>query len=81
MSTKPPETDVNAWLNSTERQVRRVGDSKSALLRRRFEALIESVWGACTNRDQLRRWFGDVCGGKIDAQKLTDRLNQLGNER
>ena len=24
---------------------------------------------------------GLVLGGKIDAQKLTDRLNQLGNER
>jgi hypothetical protein len=48
MNTKPPASDIAAWLKSTERQVRRVGDSRSAVLRRRFDHALDAVWAACT---------------------------------
>jgi hypothetical protein len=71
MNTKPPATAIAAWLKSTERQVRHVGDGRSAVLRRRFDAALDTVWAACTDRDQLRRWFGDVSGDLTEGATLT----------
>ncbi|MDB6036858.1 MAG: polyketide cyclase [Verrucomicrobiales bacterium] len=70
MSTEPKETDITAWLNSTERQVLRLGLNKSALLRCRLEASPERVWAACTDRSQLRQWFADVKGDLHDGATL-----------
>lgn len=66
MSTKPLETDISGWIKSTEREVRRGGVSTTAHLRCRFDASLEVVWKACSNRDQLRKWFADV-GGDLQA--------------
>jgi uncharacterized protein YndB with AHSA1/START domain len=71
MSNKLPGTDISAWLKSTERQVRAAGDSTSALLRCRFDASPERIWAACTDRDQLRRWFAAVDGDMREGATLT----------
>lgn len=71
MSTTLPETDISAWMKSTERQVLRAGDSTIALVRCRFDASLERVWTACSDRDQLRRWFGDVSGELREGATLT----------
>jgi uncharacterized protein YndB with AHSA1/START domain len=71
MNTKPPASDIAAWLKSTERQVRRVGDSRSAVLHRRFDHALDGVWAACTDRNHLRRWFGGVSGDLHEAATLT----------
>ncbi len=51
-----------AWLEHSERQVQRRGDTTTAWLRGRFRASLDRIWAACTNRDQLRCWFADVSG-------------------
>ena len=71
MSNKSPGIDISAWLKSTERQVRLAGDSSSALLRCRFDASVERIWAACTDRDLLRRWFADVDGDMRQGATLT----------
>jgi uncharacterized protein YndB with AHSA1/START domain len=65
------ETEISGWLKATERQVRRIGDFKGARLRCRIDASLESVWAACTDRDQLRRWFADVSGDQRETATLT----------
>lgn len=65
------ETVIDAWLKVTERQVRHVGDGSAARLRRRFDAPVEKVWSACTDRDQLRRWFADIGGDLREGATLT----------
>jgi uncharacterized protein YndB with AHSA1/START domain len=60
------KTDISALIESTERSVRRDGDSTTAHLRCRFDASPEAVWKACSNRDELRRWFANV-GGDLQA--------------
>jgi len=57
-----PMADIARRLESTHREVRRTGNIRSALLRRRFDASIEKVWSACAEREPLSRWFGDVSG-------------------
>jgi uncharacterized protein YndB with AHSA1/START domain len=71
MSTKPSGTDISGWRSSTQRQVQRVGDVTSAVLRCRFDATVENIWAACTNRDQLRGWFADVSGDLREGAVLT----------
>ncbi len=71
MSTRSPETGVAIWLKSTERQLRRAGDAKRVLLRRRFDAGIDRVWAACTDRDLLRQWFAEVDGELALGATLT----------
>jgi len=62
LTNERPMTDIAGWLESTHREVRRTGDIRSALLRRRFDAPIEKVWSACAERELLSRWFGDASG-------------------
>lgn len=38
------------------------GDARTVLIRRRYDAEPEDVWGACTDPDRLRRWFLPVTG-------------------
>ncbi|HEY5909142.1 MAG TPA: SRPBCC domain-containing protein [Verrucomicrobiae bacterium] len=65
------ETDIHTWLKSTQREVRSIGHRKAALVHRRMDAPRERVWVACTDRDQLRRWFADVTGDLREAATLT----------
>jgi uncharacterized protein YndB with AHSA1/START domain len=60
-SGKPTE-NIAHWLESTHREVRRSAKSNSILLRRRFDFSVEKVWNACTEREPLRQWFGEVSG-------------------
>jgi uncharacterized protein YndB with AHSA1/START domain len=55
-------SDIARWLAGSDRRIRRDGDGRSAILRRRYDAAVEDVWSACTSRARLRRWFGDVRG-------------------
>ncbi|HKQ80442.1 MAG TPA: SRPBCC family protein [Blastocatellia bacterium] len=55
-------TDLTGWLESTHRELRRAGNTRSVFLRRRFDASIEKVWSACVERESLSQWFGDVSG-------------------
>lgn len=71
MSNPLREADISTWLKSTEREVRSVGSRKAALLRRRFDPSRERLWAACTDRDQLRRWFADVSGDLHEGATLT----------
>lgn len=57
MHAKLNETDIRSWLQSTMREVQRVGDKPSVCLRCHLYASLESVWAACTNRDPLRQRF------------------------
>jgi uncharacterized protein YndB with AHSA1/START domain len=62
MTTGNLGTDLARWLKATERCVQRAGDAKRAVLRRRFDATIDRVWAACTDRDLLAQWFAGVSG-------------------
>lgn len=66
MSTRTLDTHISGWIKSTQREVRRSGDSTTAQLRCRFDASLEAIWTACSGRDQLRKWFADV-GGDLQA--------------
>ncbi|WP_228010229.1 SRPBCC family protein [Nonomuraea phyllanthi] len=39
------------------------GERKVLTLRRRYDAEVEDVWGACTDAERLSRWFLPVTGG------------------
>jgi uncharacterized protein YndB with AHSA1/START domain len=39
-----------------------VGEARSAVIRRRYDAAIEDVWEACTDPARLNRWFLPVTG-------------------
>lgn len=53
-------------VNATHREIGdaavATGEGRSVLLRRSYEAPIADVWNACTDRDRLSRWFGQVDG-------------------
>ncbi len=53
-------------VNATHREIGDAavasGDGRSVLLRRSYGAPIAEVWSACTSRDRLARWFGQVDG-------------------
>lgn len=55
-------TDIRTWMASTHRELRQRADGGSVVLRRRYSEPIEDVWSACTDRDRLGRWFGNVTG-------------------
>ncbi|MFI0817893.1 SRPBCC family protein [Streptomyces sp. NPDC021098] len=38
------------------------GDARTVLLRRTYDAAIEDVWEACTDRERIARWFLPVSG-------------------
>lgn len=71
MSDKPLGTNISNWLQSSEREDQAAGDSKSALLRCRFDASLERIWAACTDRNELRGWFADVGGDMREGATLT----------
>ena len=62
MSTKPSMDDIAAWITSTDRQVQRLDEGSSAVLRRRFDFGVQRIWTAFTDREQLDKWFGQVSG-------------------
>jgi uncharacterized protein YndB with AHSA1/START domain len=39
-----------------------IGEARSAVIRRRYDAAIEDVWEACTDPARLNRWFLPVTG-------------------
>lgn len=59
-------SDIIDQINDIHREVggRRVGeeDAHTILLRRTYEAAIEDVWDACTDRERIGRWFLPVTG-------------------
>lgn len=55
-------SDVKRWVMATGRALRQQKGGGSAILRRRYAESLEDVWGACTDRERLGRWFGDVRG-------------------
>jgi uncharacterized protein YndB with AHSA1/START domain len=59
-------SDILDQLNLTHREIRdhpvRVGEGRSLLLRRSYDASIEDVWDACTNPDRIGRWLAPVTG-------------------
>jgi uncharacterized protein YndB with AHSA1/START domain len=58
----PSESEITAWLNGNSRQALRNGKTTKAIIRRRLQATPPDVWNACTDRDALRLWFGEVKG-------------------
>ncbi len=54
--------DITTWLTATHREITRIGGTRSARLRRPYDAPMADVWHACTDRERLRRWFGGVTG-------------------
>lgn len=60
------DIDIIDQLNATHREIGNAavagGEGRSLLLRRIYDAPIEQVWNACTDRDRLARWFGHVEG-------------------
>lgn len=53
-------------VNATHREIGEAavatGAGRSVLLRRSYDSPIADVWSACTSRDRLARWFGQVDG-------------------
>src|SRR5688500_13057778 len=66
-----PESVIDTWLKATIREVRRVGAGKAARLSRRFAASPEKIWTACTDSEQLRRWFAVVSGQFHEGSTLS----------
>ncbi len=58
--------DVVEQINATHRAIGDLdvagGPGRSVLLRRTYDAPIEDVWDACTDRDRVSRWMGRVTG-------------------
>ncbi|GIE97090.1 SRPBCC domain-containing protein [Paractinoplanes rishiriensis] len=58
--------DIVNQINATHREIGSQpvasGPGRSVLLRRVYDAAIEDVWDACTDRDRLGRWLGVVEG-------------------
>lgn len=59
-------TDIDHEIDATTRTVGTtklpVGDAKTVLLRRTYDADIDDVWDAITNPDRISRWFLPVTG-------------------
>jgi uncharacterized protein YndB with AHSA1/START domain len=59
-------SDILEQLNVTHREIRNhpvsVGEGRSLLLRRSYDASIEDIWDACTNPDRIGRWLAPVTG-------------------
>lgn len=59
----------------SHREIRRrptaAGEARSAVIRRRYDAPIEDVWGACTEPNRLNRWFLQVSGDLRVGGKFT----------
>lgn len=57
--------DINQ-INAIHREIGNhpvsTGEGRSLLLRRTYDAAIEDVWDACTDRERLGRWLGQVDG-------------------
>jgi uncharacterized protein YndB with AHSA1/START domain len=62
MSHPRQAADIAAWLAATQRRVRGGAKSRAAVLQRRFEAPVDAVWRAWTDRERLGVWFGSVSG-------------------
>ncbi|MET7425438.1 SRPBCC family protein [Dactylosporangium sp. NPDC005555] len=58
--------DIVKQINATHREIGShpvaAGEGRSLLLRRAYDAAIEDVWDACTDRERLGRWLGQVDG-------------------
>ncbi|WP_432968256.1 SRPBCC domain-containing protein [Dactylosporangium sp. CA-233914] len=58
--------DIVNQINATKRELGNqavtTGEGRSVLLRRVYDARIEDVWSACTDRERLGRWLGPVEG-------------------
>ncbi|MEV0146465.1 MULTISPECIES: SRPBCC family protein [unclassified Nonomuraea] len=58
--------DIVNQINATQREMGNqavaTGEGRSVLLRRVYDAPIEDVWNACTDRERLGRWLGQVEG-------------------
>jgi uncharacterized protein YndB with AHSA1/START domain len=58
--------DIVNEINATSREIGNQavagGEGRSVLLRRVYDAAIEDVWSACTDRERLGRWLGPVEG-------------------
>ncbi|QPP05123.1 polyketide cyclase [Streptomyces bathyalis] len=57
------------WAGRTEEVQREVGtrhmgkeEARRVLLRRTYDAAVEDVWDACTDRERVSRWFVPVSG-------------------
>ncbi|MGW2331824.1 SRPBCC family protein [Streptomyces sp. NPDC001700] len=59
-------SDIADQINDVHRAVgsRAVpeGDARTVTLRRTYDAAIEDVWAACTDRERIARWFLPVSG-------------------
>jgi len=62
MSKRPSASGIERWIASTERRVQRSGKTSGAMLSCRFDFGIDEIWTACTDAEQLRKWFGSVSG-------------------
>jgi len=62
MSKELSASDIDQWIASTGRRVQRSDKTSGAVLRRCFEFGIDEMWTACTDAQQLRKWFGSVSG-------------------
>lgn len=58
--------DIVNEVSATHREIGNTpvaaGEGRSLLLRRSYDAAIEEVWSACTDRERLSRWLGQVDG-------------------
>lgn len=59
-------TDIVSQINSTYRALGRRqtadGDARYLVIRRHYDAPIDDVWDACTDRDRIGRWLMPVTG-------------------
>jgi uncharacterized protein YndB with AHSA1/START domain len=55
-------TDDTTALGDTHREITGPEDARTLLVRRRYDAAIDDVWGACTEPERLNRWFLSVTG-------------------
>jgi len=58
-------SDVIEWLDKNRRAIRatRGKAARSAVITRIYKSFtVDELWSACTERERLQRWFGDVTG-------------------
>ncbi|MER6947589.1 SRPBCC family protein [Nonomuraea sp. NPDC000554] len=54
--------DIIDEIAKARRELSESGDTKSASVRRRYDAAIEDVWDACTDPERIGRWLLPVTG-------------------
>jgi uncharacterized protein YndB with AHSA1/START domain len=71
-------TDDTMTRDETHREIAGPDDSRTLLIRRRYDAAVDDVWDACTDPERLSRWFLPVTGELREGGRFSVQHNASG---